>query len=78
MMTLNPDHRPNIDEIQSHPWMQGVYATDEEIQEEFKTRKSSIDKETQIERKNKRKQEKQRKSDKNSQNSRNTTEIDDI
>jgi len=32
MMALNPAHRPKLEEILAHPWMQGTYATDEEVQ----------------------------------------------
>jgi len=55
-MALNPTHRPKLEEILAHPWMQGEYATDEEVQVEFKRRKNIVDEEAHQERDNKRKQ----------------------
>jgi serine/threonine protein kinase len=56
MMAINPSHRPKLEEVLAHPWMQGAYATEEEIQEEFKRRKAIVDEEAHNERENKRKQ----------------------
>merc|ERR1711990_92759 len=56
MMALNPTHRPKLEEILAHPWMQGEYATEDEIQVEFKKRKAIVDEEAHNERENKRKQ----------------------
>jgi len=56
MMTLNPAHRPKLEEVLAHPWMQGAYATEDEIQVEFKRRKAIVDEEAHNERETKRKQ----------------------
>merc|ERR1712151_467987 len=56
MMALNPSHRPKLEEVLAHPWMQGEYATEDEIQVEFKRRKAIVDEEAHNERENKRKQ----------------------
>jgi len=56
MMTLNPSHRPKLEEVLAHPWMQGDYATEDEIQVEFKRRKAIVDEEAHNEREGKRKQ----------------------
>merc|ERR1712110_1258986 len=56
MMALNPAHRPKLEEVLAHPWMQGEYATEDEIQAEFKKRKAIVDEEAHNERENKRKQ----------------------
>lgn len=56
MMTLNPKDRPKLEDVLSHPWMQGKVATDDEIQTEFKRRKNIVDEEAHNERENKRKQ----------------------
>merc|ERR1712217_882390 len=56
MMALNPAHRPKLEEVLAHPWMQGSYATEDEIQVEFKRRKAIVDEEAHNERENKRKQ----------------------
>jgi len=56
MMALNPGHRPKLEEVLAHPWMQGDYATEDEIQVEFKRRKGIVDEEAHNERENKRKQ----------------------
>jgi len=55
MMALNPSHRPKLEEVLAHPWMQGTYATEDEIQVEFKRRKAIVDEEAHNERENKRK-----------------------
>jgi len=55
-MALNPAHRPKLEEVLAHPWMQGEYATEDEIQVEFKKRKAIVDEEAHNERENKRKQ----------------------
>jgi len=56
MMALNPSHRPKLEEVLAHPWMQGEYATEDEIQVEFKRRKAIVDEEAHNERESKRKQ----------------------
>ena len=56
MMALNPNHRPKLEEILAHPWMQGEYASDAEIQIEFKRRKDIVDEEAKNEREEKRTQ----------------------
>lgn len=56
MMTLNPAHRPKLEEVLAHPFMQGTYATADEVQVEFKRRKAVVDDEAHNERENKRKQ----------------------
>ena len=58
MMALNPNHRPKLEEILAHPWMQGEYASDAEIQIEFKRRKDIVDEEAKNERNEKREQRK--------------------
>jgi len=55
-MALNPAHRPKLEDVLAHPWMQGEYATEDEIQVEFKRRKAIVDEEAHNERENKRKQ----------------------
>ena len=45
MMALNPNHRPKLEEIIAHPWMQGEFATPAQIQVEFKRRKDIVDEE---------------------------------
>ena len=45
MITLNPSKRLKIEEIFAHPWMNGVYATNDDIQTEFKNRKRIVDEE---------------------------------
>ena len=57
-MALNPNHRPKLEEILAHPWMQGEYASDAEIQIEFKRRKDIVDEEAKNERNEKREQRK--------------------
>ena len=42
-MALNPNHRPKLEEILAHPWMQGEFASDEEVLQEFKRRKAIVD-----------------------------------
>lgn len=56
MMALNPAHRPKLEEVLAHPWMQGTFASDEEVQVEFKRRKAIVDEEAHNERETKRKQ----------------------
>jgi len=56
MMTLNPAQRPSLEEVLAHPWMQGEFANDGEIQVEFKRRKDIVDQEAHEERDSKRKQ----------------------
>ena len=56
MMALNPAHRPKLEEVLAHPWMQGTFATEEEVQVEFKRRKAIVDEEAHNERESKRKQ----------------------
>lgn len=55
-MALNPNHRPKLEEILEHPWMQGPVASTTEIQEEFKRRKDLVDAEAKRERDEKREQ----------------------
>ena len=55
-MALNPAHRPKLEDVLAHPWMQGTFATEEEVQQEFKRRKAIVDEEAHNERENKRKQ----------------------
>jgi hypothetical protein len=38
MLQLEPNHRPSMSEVQSHPWMQGPVPTSEEVVEEFQNR----------------------------------------
>ena len=56
MMTLNPAQRPQIDEINAHPWMQGSVPSEEEIKANFAERKNLVDMEAHNEREAKRKQ----------------------
>lgn len=35
MMSLDPNHRPTIEQIMQHPWMQGPTPSSEEVLEEF-------------------------------------------
>jgi len=35
MMTLNPAQRPQIDEINAHPWMTGTVPSEEEVKADF-------------------------------------------
>merc|ERR1719455_32080 len=55
-MTLNPKDRPKLEDVLSHPWMQGAVASPDEIQTEFKRRKNIVDEEAHNEREQKRKQ----------------------
>jgi len=55
-MALNPNHRPKLEEIIAHPWMQGEFATPAQIQVEFKRRKDIVDEEAKTEREEKRQQ----------------------
>jgi len=59
MMALNPAHRPKLEEVLAHPWMQGAFATEEEVQVEFKRRKAVVDEEAHNEREQKRAQRKE-------------------
>lgn len=43
MLQLNPTHRPSMTEIKCHPWFNGPTATEQEIAEEFATRKATLD-----------------------------------
>ena len=43
MLQLDPNHRPSISEIKSHPWYNGEIATVEEVKEEFAKRKAMLD-----------------------------------
>lgn len=54
MMALNPNHRPKLEEILAHPWMQGEFASLAQIQTEFKRRKDIVDEEAKNEREEKR------------------------
>jgi len=54
MMALNPAHRLKLEEVMSHPWMQGEFASEDEIQAEFKRRKEIVDEEAHNEREAKR------------------------
>lgn len=56
MMALNPNHRPKLEEILAHPWMQGEFATEAQILTEFKRRKDIVDDEAKNEREEKRAQ----------------------
>ena len=42
MLQLDPNHRPSMSEILSHPWMLGPVPTKEEVQLEFAKRKASV------------------------------------
>ena len=55
-MALNPNHRPKLEEILAHPWMQGEFATEAQILAEFKRRKDIVDEEAKNEREEKRQQ----------------------
>jgi len=57
-MALNPNHRPKLEEILAHPWMQGEFASEAQIQTEFKRRKDIVDEEAKNERNEKREQRK--------------------
>jgi len=56
MMALNPNHRPKLEDILAHPWMQGEFATEAQILTEFKRRKDIVDEEAKNEREEKRNQ----------------------
>ena len=56
MMALNPNHRPKLEDILAHPWMQGEFATEAQILTEFKRRKDIVDEEAKNEREEKRTQ----------------------
>ena len=55
-MAINPSHRPILEDILAHPWMQGEFATPAQIKTEFKRRKDIVDAEAKIERDEKRQQ----------------------
>ena len=54
MMTLNPAQRPQIDEINAHPWMQGSVPSEAEVKADFANRKNLVDQEAHNEREAKR------------------------
>jgi hypothetical protein len=56
MMTLNPAQRPQIDEINAHPWMQGTVPSEAEVKADFANRKNLVDQEAHNERETKRAQ----------------------
>ena len=55
-MTLNPAQRPQIDEINAHPWMQGTVPSEAEVKADFANRKNLVDQEAHNDREAKRKQ----------------------
>lgn len=57
-MKMNPDERLTIDEILSHPWMQGDVTPHDEIMEDFSNRKKIVDENAHNEREEKRKNRK--------------------
>lgn len=59
MLQLDPSHRPSINEVLSHPWMQGPMPTQEEVVQEFTKRDIAVKKQSEMERQQKEK-EKQR------------------
>ena len=56
MMTLKPDHRPTMEQIYQHPWVQesSGMPSYEEIQSDFAMRKQLMDQEAHNEREEKR------------------------
>jgi len=58
LMALNPDNRMTIDEILSHPWMQGDVTSYEDIVSNFNERKRIVDENAHEEREAKRKDRK--------------------
>jgi len=42
MLALNPGERLNLEGVINHPWMKGVYASDDERGAEFKLRGQAI------------------------------------
>lgn len=55
-MSINPAHRPSLEEVVSHPWMQGGRPSREEIRVDFVRRKTAVDAEAHNERESKRNQ----------------------
>lgn len=56
MMSLNPAHRPTVEEIMQHPWMQGPMPSEAAIKTAFTQRKACVDQEAHNERESKRQQ----------------------
>jgi len=55
LMAMNPSNRLSIDEIFSHPWMQGDVSSFEDIVNDFNERKRIVDNNAHEEREEKRK-----------------------
>ena len=53
-MKKYPDQRPQIDEINAHPWMQGTVPSEAEVKADFANRKNLVDREAHNEREAKR------------------------